>query len=123
MKEITSRTRRAKEVFKQPVLSSIAARRPIPNRPGERAESRTTKRNVSRKPTRIPAANDDRAGLELQPGAGAAQAHHGQDLAQLVWKYFEAEIREAITEVAGSLSREKLKPRQELSGRKLEGKR
>jgi hypothetical protein len=110
MKEITSRHRRGKFISKQAAIPSTTDPTHIPSRLGDHSKRRTAKRTVSRNLTFV--AGGEGAGLELQPGAAPPQTSHSQDLAQLVWKYFENEIRSAMIEATESISAEKIKPRE-----------
>ena len=57
----------------------------------------------------------------MQTGRFNLPSNHHR-LAELVFKYFGAEIREALLEVQGSLAETNIKPREQLTNGKQVGK-
>jgi hypothetical protein len=116
MDKTTLRNLRGKQASKQADLSAPADNRPIENQPGKQSERRATrfqiKPDVSR-PSGTGGGIVASADREGQPGVATPDMDHGQDLAQLVWKYFAEEIREAITEVQEAIFAEKVNPQQQ----------
>jgi hypothetical protein len=116
---------------KPPVKTFPLVRRLAKSRGGEKKflcarEERNTDDEVKRNPNpkTLPCDGaEESVTLNADDNIEATSAPEHQDLAELVWKYFEDEIREAMMEVQESLSGEKVKSRQDLSKRKQEGKR